>query len=179
MASCTNGSKRLAETTSQAPQLHFSGNLSRVSDQNLGESADELKMNLGEPSETGTEKYEGVEFQTFDYKSTSGTPLAFFTINSNGEVIGKSFWISKDQQESNLNWLLRNRFAGIKFENYTPCKTHGLEQMLIARDQGLFIGIDGQQVLFISNGSRQLTDIRIKQYEIVCPQLQERGHIKR
>lgn len=172
ITACTSVAERPVAPTFS---LQLSGALAKFSNQNLGESTGELKKNLGKPSETGTEKYESIEYQTLDYNSASGAPLAFYTINASNEVVGKSIWIAKDQQESDLNWLLRNRFEGIKFETYTPCKTHGAQKILVAREQGLFVGVDGRQVIFVSNCLPQLTDIRIKQFEIVCPQLQEHG----
>jgi hypothetical protein len=172
MAACASGSKHSSGATSQ---FHLSGVLSKFSNQKLGESAADLKKNLGEPSETGAERYGSIEYQTLDYNSGDGAPLAYYTLNLNKEVVGKSVWIAKDLPESDLNWLLQNRFAEIKFETYTPCKTHGPQKMLIAKDQGLFVGVDGQRVVYISNCAPQLTDVRINQFEISCPQLQERG----
>ncbi len=99
--------------------------------------------------------------------------MAFYTVDLNDIIISKSTWIQSEQRTANLNWLLQNQFPNQKFKKYVPCETSGDQKFLVDQDHGIFIGYQGQKVLFISQSSPELTALRINQFKTKCPLLQE------
>jgi hypothetical protein len=152
----------------------MTGRLSRFSGIRLGESVASLKQKLGEPSSLSSEKYGGLEFRVLAYNTSVGSELAFFSVDANDQVVGESVWIAKEQKESDLEWLTKNYFSNFSFETYYPCKITGHQKFLIDRSHGVLIGVEEGKVIYLSQSSLELTNLRIADFYNKCPQVQER-----
>lgn len=143
------------------------------SNEELGLKFATIEKNIGKPSETNIEKYGSKSFSVLEYYDKNQQPLYFYTVDQNNIVVSKSKWVQPEQQAANLNWLLQNQFPHQHFKKYNPCETSGDQKFLIDQDQGVFIGHQGNKVLFISWSLPELTAARINQFKTKCPQLQE------
>lgn len=152
----------------------MTGRLSRFADIRLGESVTDLKRKLGEPNSLSGEKYGGSEFRVLTYNASEGSELAFYSIGSQDQVVGESVWITKEQKESDLEWLTKNYFSNFRFETFYPCKIAGHQKFLIDRVHGVFIGVEDGKVIYLSQSDSELTNLRIADFYDKCPQVQGR-----
>ena len=148
-----------------------SSNLKSFENIEIGSPAAKIIDSFGKPKKN-TEQFQSIRFDVYEYFTMSGQPAAFFTIDSQQRVVGRSIWVEASDKKSPLNEWLNNEFRDIKFKRYIPCETWGDDVVLINRDLGIMIAARDQNVQLISKSQQPLTDLRIGQFYKKCPQLQ-------
>lgn len=162
-------------TTSNSPageQLSESRKMMKVL---LGQRMDQLKETLGSPSSISTEVFPSIKYDVWEYSSSNYKPSMFFTLDTtNKRVVGRSIEFYGSDADD-VDQLLNKHFKQNKFDQkYAPCHARGEEQVLVDAQNGIFIATRDGKALMVSWADPRLTNLRIEDFYLKCPNLQPR-----
>jgi hypothetical protein len=159
------------ETKTPADSLASLGAIAKVS---LGDSRDTAIAKAGAPGSTSHEKYPGSEYETLEYSKPNGLPMGYLTIDPlSKRVVAKSFWISDSQPEHDISYTLKRLGSKGEFEEFRACDKHFEGKFKVDRKAGLFIGIQFNEVAYLSWSDPRLTELRIEDFRRQCPEMQK------
>ena len=149
--------------------------LGAIATVSLGDSRDTAILKAGSPRSTSHEKYPGSEYEMLEYFRPNGLPMGYLTIDpSSKRVVAKSFWISDSQPEHDIPYVLKQFGSKGAFEEFRACDKHFEGKFKVDRKAGLFIGIQFDEVAYLSWSEPHLTELRIEDFRRQCPQMQKR-----
>ena len=160
-------------TSSQSSAREQFPNSDKMMKVSLGQSIDQLKKTLGNPTAISTETFPSTKYEVWEYSSSDHKPLVFFTLDSKTKsVIGRSIeFYGSDTYD--VDKLLQEHFKENKFDQkYAPCHARSHEEILVDAPKGIFIATRDGKVLVVSWVDRQLANLRIENFYLKCPKLQ-------
>lgn len=140
----------------------------------LGEPKASVFKKLGPATSETSDKFAAAEYKILEY-SKSGMPEGYISIDpDSGKVAGRSIWISEKQPEQEFSYLQTRLFPQSEFETLITCDKHHADEMKVDRKNGIFVGMQKGHVNFVSWSDARLTQLRIDQFFLKCPERQKR-----
>lgn len=159
------------ETKVPADSLSSLGVIAKVS---IGDSRDTAIVKAGSPHSISHEKYPDSEYEMLEYSKPNGLPMGYLTVDpSSKRVVAKSFWISDSQPEHDISYVLKRLDSKTEFEEFRACDKHFEGKFKVDRRAGLFIGIQFNEVAYLSWSEPHLTALRIEDFHRRCPEMQK------
>src|SRR6266404_5925377 len=88
-------------------------------------------------------------------------------------VVAESFWISDSQPEHDISYVLHRFGSKGEFEEFRACDKHFEGKFKVDRKAGLFIGIQFNEVAYLSWSDPRLTELRAEDFRRKCPEMQK------
>lgn len=146
--------------------------INKISKVEIGASLSDLKKVMGNPVSYNKERFDSVEYDVWEYPLEKSKSFMFFTVDAvNSRVMARNIEFSSSATPPKEDFLSQN-FANKNFVKYVPCKSRGDEQVLVSSKDGVFISIRNEKVYIVSWADSGLTELRIKRFQEICPQLQ-------
>jgi hypothetical protein len=130
------------------------------------------RASLGK-STPNTEKFSSITYDVWEYADENGKPQGSLTVDPHTQKVqSKSISIYADEPEYDLNALVEKCFKQDKFLKYIPCRSRGLEEVLVNEGKGVFIAARDGKATLVSWSDPKLTKLRIERFYEMCAKLQ-------
>lgn len=141
----------------------------------IGDLKESVIKKLGPATSETSDKFPTTQYKVLEYSKNDGVPVGYISIDpGSGKVAGRSIWISEKQPEQEFNYLRSRLFPQSVFETLITCDKYHPDEMKVDRKNGIFVGMQKGHVIFVSWSDARLSQLRVDQFFLKCPERQKR-----